>query len=57
MFDSCQQAYLYFRNSPKRQQVLEHAIEFACPIVSQTKISGLYKTRWFERHNTFSTIF
>ena len=56
MFDSCQQAYLYFRNSPKRQRFLEHIIESTCPTASRKKISGLCKTRWVERHNTFSTI-
>ena len=31
MFDSCQQAFLYFRNSPKRQRFLKHVINHFCP--------------------------
>ena len=56
MFDSCQQAFLYFRNSPKRQCFLEHVINHFCPEMRKKKINGLCKTRWVERHNTFTTI-
>ena len=56
MMDSCQQAFLFFHNSPKRQRFLEHIINCLCPSASRTKISGLRKTRWVERHNTFTTI-
>ena len=31
MFDSCQEAFLFFRNSPKRQRFLELVIETSCP--------------------------
>ena len=55
MFDSCQQAYLYFRNSPKRQRFLEHIIESTCPTASQTKkkvvcvkLDGLRDTTRFQ---------
>ena len=57
MIDSCQQAFLFFHNSPKRQRFLEHIIKCTCPSTKKTKISGLCKTRWVERHNTFNTIF
>ena len=53
MFDSCQQAFLYFRNSPKRQCFLEHVINHFCPEMRKKKINRLCKTRWVERHNTF----
>jgi len=56
MMDSCQQAFLYFRNSPKRQRFLEHMINCLCPFATRKKINGLCKTRWVERHNTFTTI-
>ena len=56
MMDSCQQAFLFFHNSPKRQRFFEHVISCLCPSGSRTKINGLYKTRWVERHNTFTTI-
>jgi len=56
MIDNCQQAFLYFHNSPKRQRFLEHIIQRLCPPTKKTKINGLCKTRWVERHDTFSTI-
>ena len=56
MMDSCQQAFLFFHNSPKRQRFFEHVISCLCPSGSRTKINGLCKTRWVERHNTFTTI-
>ncbi|XP_062501846.1 uncharacterized protein LOC134178950 [Corticium candelabrum] len=56
MFDSCQQAYLFFHNSPKRQRFLEHVISCQCPATKKTKINGLCKTRWVERHTNFDTI-
>ena len=56
MFDSCQQAYLFFHNSPKRQRFLEHVISCQCPATKKTKINGLCKTRWVEKHITFDTI-
>ena len=31
MMDSCQPAFLYFHNSPKRQHFLEHIISCLCP--------------------------
>lgn len=54
--DSCQQAFLYFLNSPKRQHFLEHIINCLYPSATRHKINGLCKTRWVERHNTFTTI-
>ncbi|XP_062519282.1 uncharacterized protein LOC134194370 [Corticium candelabrum] len=46
MFDSCQQAYLFFHNCRKRQRFLEHVISCQCPATKKTKINGLCKTRW-----------
>ena len=56
MIDNCHQAFLYFHNSPKRQRFLEHIIQRLCPSARKSKINGLCKTRWVERHNTFTTI-
>ena len=56
MMDSCQQAYLYFHNSNKRQRFLEVIIKKFSPSSKKVKIHGLCKTRWVERHHTFSTI-
>ena len=54
MIDSCQQAFLYFHNSPKRQRFLEHIISCLCPSASKNKINGLCKTRWVERQHIHS---
>ena len=59
MLDSCQQAFLllFFHNSPKRQKFLEEVIiSVLAPESKKKKINGLCKTRWVERHYTFSTI-
>ena len=56
MIDTCHQAYLYFHNSPKRQRFLEVIIDHFCPSSKKKKINGLCKTRWVERHHTFSAI-
>ena len=34
----------------------EHIIFCMCPSATKVKINGLCKTRWVERHNTFTTI-
>ena len=57
MFDSFQQAFLFFENSPKRQRFLEEVIGCVAPESKKKKIKGLCKTRWVERHDIFSTIF
>ena len=57
MFDSCQHAFLFFHNSPKRQRFFELIIETFCPIPTKNKIKGLCQTRWVERPTTFDTIF
>ena len=56
MFDGCQQAFLFFHNSPKRQRFFELVIESFCPTPTKKKIKGLCQTRWVERHSTFDTI-
>ena len=38
MFDSCQQAYLFFHNSPKGQRFLEHIISCSRPASKKTRI-------------------
>ena len=56
MIDSCQQAFLFFDNSPKHQRFLEYIIKHSCPDAKKIKINGLCKTRWVEWHNSFTTI-
>ena len=53
MFDSCQHAFLFFHNSPKRQRFFELTIETFCPIPTKKKIKGLCQTRWVERQHNF----
>ena len=57
MIDHCHQAYLFFRNSPKRQHFFEHVIKCLCPESKRSKINGLCKTRCVERHSTYNSIF
>ena len=38
MMDSCQQAFLFFHNSPKRQRFFEHVISCLCPSGSRTRV-------------------
>ena len=45
-----------FHNSPERQRFLEQIIGLFAPDSKKKKINGLLKTRWVERHDTFSTI-
>ena len=57
MFDSCQQVFLFYHNSPKPQCFFELVIESFCPTPTKKKIKGLGQTRWVEQHTTFDTIF
>ncbi len=40
MFDSCQQAYLFFHNSPKRQRFLELVINCSAQLLRRPKSMG-----------------
>lgn len=44
MFDSCHEAFLFFRNSPKRQRFLELVIETSCSEAKKKKINGLCRS-------------
>ena len=57
LIDHCHQAHLFFRKSPKKQRFFEHVIKCLCPESKRSKINGFCKTRWVERHNTYSSIF
>lgn len=50
MFNSCQQGYLFFHNSSKRQRFYEHVIHCKYLSLKRRKIHGLCQTRWVERH-------
>ena len=44
------ETYLFLNNSPKRQKLFELALKEYLPENSHSKLPGLCKTRWVERH-------
>ena len=48
---------LFFNLSPNRQNYFEHILEAFDSQHSTTKIQGLCKTRWVERHTCFETFY
>ena len=44
------EAYLFLNNSPKQQQLFELTLKEYLPEDSHSKLPGLCKTRWVERH-------
>ena len=42
--------YLFFSNSPKRQRFFENILNIISADTKRTKLKGLCKTRWVERH-------
>ena len=44
------EAYLFLNNSPKRQQLFGLTLKEYLPENSHSKLPGLCKTRWVERH-------
>ena len=51
------EAYLFLANSPKRQKMFELALEVYLPGCSRSKLPGLCKTRWVERHICFEVFY
>ena len=47
------EVYLFLANSPKRQRMFELTIKVYLPQSSHTRLPGLCKTRWVERHTCF----
>ena len=45
------ETYLFLNNSPKRQKLFELALKEYLPDNSHSKLPGLCKTRWVERHS------
>ena len=44
------EAYLFLNNSPKQQQLFELTLKEYLPEDSHSKLPGLCKIRWVERH-------
>ena len=47
------EVYLFLHNSPKRQQMFQLTISYHLPDSSHSKLPGLCKTRWIERHTCY----
>ena len=47
------EAHLFLSNSPKRQSMFELTVVKFMPASSHSKLPGLCKTRWVERHTCF----
>ena len=47
------EVYLFLHNSPKRQQMFLLTISYHLPDSSHSKLPGLCKTRWVERHTCY----
>ena len=47
------EAYHFLANSPKRQRLFELTLSKYLPDVQRSKLPGLCKTRWVERHTCF----
>ena len=57
MIDVINELYFFFDNSPKRQRYLEITLDFYAPGERRTKLKGLCKTRWVERHTCLETVY
>ena len=51
------ETYLFFDLSPKRQRFFEHVLTKCASESMKTKLSGLCKTRWVERHTCYETFY
>lgn len=47
------ESHLFLSNSPKRQKMFELTLKEFLPSSSHSKLPGLCKTRWVERHTCF----
>lgn len=55
MIDIINDVYFFFHLSPKRQRFLELVLNVLAPENRVTKLKGLCKTRWTERHDCLET--
>ena len=53
LIDIINEAHLFLSNSPKRQSMFELTITKLLPATKHSKLPGLCKTRWVERHTCF----
>ena len=57
MIDTLNAVFLFFDKSPKRQLFLERILKNLAPDMLETKLVGLCKTRWVERHTCFDSFY
>ena len=55
MIDVLDSVFLFFNLSPKRQRLFERVLDLNKNKSKVTKLKGLCKTRWVERHTCFET--
>ena len=58
VIDTINETFLFFHNSPKRQAFLERVLlldNFSA--ATRTKVIGLCRTRWVERHEAYENFF
>ena len=55
MIDTINVTYKFFNNSPKRQRFFERVLDVHGSTSNKTKLAGLCKTRWTERHTCYET--
>ena len=51
------EVYLFLHNSPKCQQMFQLTISYHLPDSSHSKLPGLCKTRWVEKHTCYMKSF
>ncbi|KAI6660613.1 52 kDa repressor of the inhibitor of the protein kinase-like [Oopsacas minuta] len=57
MIGTLNAVFLFFGKSPKRQRFLERIVKNLAPDMHKTKLIGLCKTRWVERHTCFDSFY
>ncbi len=53
LIDTINESYLFLNHSPKRQRFFERALNEYLPACRHSKLPGLCKTRWVERHTCY----
>lgn len=57
LIDSINVLFQFFKQSPKRQRFFEKVLSHLAPESKKTRLLGLCKTRWVERHDCFNTLY
>ena len=57
MVDVINETFKFFNNSPKRQRFFEHILDAFESDCTKSKLLGLCRTRWVERHTCYETFY